>query len=124
MAKQEYTGSPLSGKIENDVYIREWTDFSGQETITFKHPEPTTYVKYAYDWYMTVALEKSDKVQEDRDKITASLLMNYRWAIREGYQHSLDSDLKNKYDQPRNRNTVVGIILYTKQIVKLATHTH
>ena len=69
---------------------------------------------------MTIALEKSDKVKEDRHLLTADLLIEYRWAIREGYNHMLDPNLRNQYDEPRNRNTVQGIKNYIAKIEKLS----
>jgi len=105
---------------ENDVYKRERkVEFTLEETITFKNPELRIYKQYEYDWYMSVALEKSDKVKLDRHLLTSDLLISYRMAIREGYQHALDPNLQSKYDEPRNRNTVQGIKNYIERINKL-----
>lgn len=105
--------------VENDVYKREReTRFTLIETITFKQPQPVVYQKAEYDWYMTVALEKVDKVTKDRHLLTAELILNYRWAIREGYNHQLDSALRKQYDYPRNQNTVKGIQGYIERIKK------
>lgn len=102
---------------ETDVYKRERkVEYTNEETITLKLPEPQVYEKEMYDWYMTVALEKVDKVKEDRHLLTANLIMSYRWAIREGYNHMLDPHLRNHYDQPRNKNTVKGIQSYIDRI--------
>lgn len=104
---------------ENDVYKREReVQFSLKETVTFKQPKVTVYQKAEYDWYMQIALEKSDLVKEDRHLLTYELLLSYRWAIREGYNHQLDPTLKNQYDYPRNRNTVKGIQGYIERIEK------
>lgn len=104
---------------ENDVYKRERkVEFTNEETITFKIPTTRVYEKPAYDWYMTVALEKCDKVTEDRHLLTGELLLDYRWAIREGYNHQLDPALRRDYDYPRNRNTVKGIQGYVDRIKK------
>lgn len=107
---------------ENDVYKRESKDqFTNEETITFKHfskPELEVYQQKDYDWYMSIALEKSDKVKEDRHLLTADLLISYRWAIREGFNHQLDSNLRNNYDEPRNQNTIKGIRGYIAKIQK------
>lgn len=107
---------------ENDVYKRERkVEFTNEETITFKHfsePELEVYQQWEYDWYMSVALEKSDKVKEDRHLLTADLLISYRWAIREGYNHQLDPNLRNRYDEPRNQNTIKGIKGYIAKIQK------
>ncbi|MDR3026034.1 hypothetical protein [Chryseobacterium sp.] len=103
---------------ENEVYKRERkTQFTNEEIITFKIPRIRVYEKADYDWYMTVALEKTDKVTVDRHLLTAELIISYRNAIREGYQHQLDSNLRNTYDFPRNRNTINGIIGYTNKIL-------
>ncbi|MDR6844492.1 hypothetical protein [Flavobacterium granuli] len=102
---------------ENDVYKREREkEFTLKETITLNLPTPVIYQKEEYDWYMTVALEKVDKVTQDRHLLTSELILGYRWAIREGYNHELDSALKNKYDYPRNQNTVKGIQGYIDRI--------
>jgi hypothetical protein len=104
---------------ENDVYKRERkVMFTNEETITFKLPKPYVYEKPEYDWYMAVALEKSDLVTKDRHLLTSDLLIEYRWAIREGYNHGLDSALQRHYDYPRNRNTVKGIQGYINKIKK------
>lgn len=106
---------------ENNAYKREReVQFTNTETITFKIPEEVTYKKEGYDWYMTVALEKSDLVKEDRNLLTSELILSYRWAIREGYNHMLDSALQNQYDRPRNRNTIKGIQGYIDRIKKLS----
>lgn len=107
---------------ENDVYKRERkVEFAKEETITFKtfsKPELEVYQQKDYDWYMVIALEKSDKVKEDRTQLTADLIISYRWAIREGFNHQLDPNLKNRYDEPRNRNTIKGIKSYIDNIKK------
>ncbi|WP_294267729.1 hypothetical protein [uncultured Chryseobacterium sp.] len=102
---------------ENEVYKRERkTQFTLEETITLKLPVPVVYEKPEYDWYMTVALEKVDQVKEDRQLLTAELIFSYRMAIREGYQKGYDPALRNRYDSPRNRNTVKGISGYIEKI--------
>lgn len=107
---------------ENDVYKRERkVEFTNEETITFKlfdKPEFEVYEQREYDWYMSVALEKSDKVKVDRQLLTAELLISYRMAIREGYNHHLDPNLINRYDEPRNQNTINGIKKYITKIDK------
>jgi len=104
---------------ENEVYKREReVEFTNKETITLKQPNEVVYKKAEYDWYMTVALEKVDKVTQDRHLLTAELILGYRWAIREGYNHQLDSALRNQYDYPRNQNTVKGIQGYVDRIKK------
>lgn len=102
---------------ENEVYRREReVEFTNKETITFKQPEARLYEKHESDWYMQIALEKSDMVKEDRHLLTYDLLVSYRWAIREGFNHQLDKTLKNPYSFPRNRNTIKGIEGYIDKI--------
>lgn len=104
---------------ENEVYKREREhEFSKKETITFKIPHEFNYIIADYDWYMCVALEKSDLIKEDRHLLTGELLINYRCAIREGFNHELDPALKKAYDFPRNKNTVQGIQKYIEKIQK------
>ena len=104
---------------DNDVYKREReVEFINKETITLKQPKPVVYEKAEYDWYMAVALEKVDKVTQDRHLLTSELILGYRWAIREGFNHQLDPSLQNQYDYPRNRNTVKGIQGYVDLIKK------
>lgn len=104
---------------DNDVYKRERkVQFTSEETITLKQPKNVIYEQADYDWYMTVALEKVDKVTQDRHLLTSDLILGYRWAIREAFQHQLDTALQNAYDYPRNRNTVKGIQGYVDRIKK------
>ena len=103
-------------KKERDFYIQSWESFGAKESkIQFTY-EPKEFVVADYDWYIIVALEKVDKVTVNREQLTSSLLMAYRWAIREGYNHQLDRNLQNRYDYPRNRNTIEGIKNYIKLI--------
>lgn len=104
---------------ENDVYKRERPDrFGRKEKITFWYPNPKMFIKEEYDWYIIVALEKVDRIKEDRHLITYDLVMKYRWAIREGYNHELDANLNNQYDHPRNQNTIKGVQNYIKRIAR------
>lgn len=106
---------------ENDIYIREREkEFENRELITFRLPSLSGFWEEKYDWYLTVALEKSDKVTVDRNLLTRELLLGYRWAIREGYQHQLDPNLRNEYDYPRNQNTIAGIRGYIEKIKKIS----
>lgn len=108
-----------SFKIEKDFYIRESEDrFTGIETITFNYPTPVKFEKAEYDWYIMVALEKADKVKVDRHLLSSGLLLKYRWAIREGYNHSLDPNLNQRWAHPRNKYTVQGIQGYIDRITK------
>ena len=105
--------------IEKDFYSSSGYDFElKNETITFNYPEKSVFVRSDYDWYLVVALEKADQVKNDRHLLTRELLLSYRWAIREGYNHQLDSALKKRYDFPRNRNTIKGIRGYIERIEK------
>jgi hypothetical protein len=68
------------------------------------------------DWYIAVAVAKLDRIRENRHRITPDLLLRYRSAIREAYNHMLDDAIRNPYDEPRNRNTVEGVEGYIKRI--------
>ncbi|MGN8055661.1 hypothetical protein ACTJKN_05260 [Pedobacter sp. 22163] len=70
------------------------------------------------DWYIAVAVEKLEKIKEDRHLIDSSLIMSYRWAIREGFNHQLDPALKKSYDYPGNRNNIKGVLAYIDRIKK------
>ena len=103
---------------DKDFYSRHWKSFGAKESlIKFKH-EPQEYTAHDYDWYITVAISKANEVKEDRHLLTSKLLLEYRWAIREGFNHMLDPNLKNRYDHPRNRNTIQGIQGYIDLIKK------
>lgn len=106
---------------ETDFYISSWDILKPEDgrKIVFKN-EPHEYIAPDYDWYIIVALEKADKVKEDRHLLTSSLLLQYRNAIREGYQHQLDPNLENKWAYPRNKNTISGIQSYINRIFKKA----
>ncbi len=43
-----------------------------------------------YDWYITRAIEKLDKLKRDRDKLNFSLAIRFRNAIRENFNHTLN----------------------------------
>jgi hypothetical protein len=105
---------------EYDFCIRTFEGFTGKEKITFKHGKDTEiiYEKESYDWYIIVAIEKCDLIKEDRHLITRELVLSYRWAIREGYNHQLDRSLQNAFDRPRNRNTIKGVKGYIELIEK------
>ncbi|MDM1502283.1 hypothetical protein HX071_08700 [Myroides marinus] len=111
----------IEARIENDFYIKEWNRLTGEGKIIFKHPKEQEYQLHSYDWYMIVALEKATQVTQDRSKLTYSLLVKYRNAIREGYNHELDPFLKNRFDYPRNQNTISGIEKYIERIFKKQT---
>jgi len=108
----------MEHKKEKDFYTQVWKSFGSKEsTIHFKY-EPYEFEVADYDWYVIVALEKADKVTIDRHLLTSKLVLQYRTAIREGYNHMLDPNLKNRYDYPRNRNTIQGIKSYIELIQK------
>ena len=106
---------------ETDFYIRTMELITSKVAkVIFKHPTPSEFLQQEYDWYLTVALEKADKVSADRNLLSRELLLGYRWAIREGYQHQLDPNLKHRFDYPNNRNTIKGIQGYIDRIKKLS----
>lgn len=108
-------------RTEKDFYTIQYDSFPCIEgTITFHYPDSTEFTKHEYDWYIIVALAKADKVKTDRHLLTRELILEYRWAIREGYQHGLDPNLKSKFDHRRNQNTIKGIQGYIDRITKLS----
>lgn len=108
----------ITASLEKDFYTKTWDRITGEGVIVFRNPKPMEYKKHSYDWYIVVALEKADKVVKDRHLLTGELLLKYRWAIREGFNHVLDPHLRNPFDHPRNRNTIEGIQSYIKKIEK------
>ncbi|WP_394749502.1 hypothetical protein [Spongiimicrobium salis] len=98
---------------ETDFYkrIQYWNG-----TAKYIFPDGKVYEKYRSDWYFAVAVEKANKVKEDRHLLTYDLIVRYRHAIREGFGHQLDPNLRNEYDHPRNRNTIKGIRGYIDKI--------
>ncbi|STD53057.1 hypothetical protein [Empedobacter falsenii] len=101
---------------ETYFYKRTWNPLNLKEEglLIFKM-DNVEFKVHDYDWYIIVALEKAEKVTSDREQLTSKLLLEYRWAIREGYQHELDKNLKNRFDYPRNKNTIEGIKSYIKK---------
>lgn len=91
--------------------------FTGEETITFLH-DNKTYPKYKQDWYMIVAIEKADKVKTNRHLLTGKLLIAYRHAIREAYNHDLDKSMHQQWAHPSNQNTIAGIQGFIDRINK------
>ncbi|WP_277016482.1 hypothetical protein [Flavobacterium lindanitolerans] len=91
--------------------------FTGEETITFLH-DNTVFKKHDYDWYMTVAIEKADKVKTNRHLLTGKLLIAYRHAIREAYNHDLDKSMHQQWAHPSNQNTIAGIQGFIDRINK------
>lgn len=91
----------------------------GTEPVYFLRNEDGEFIETTYgNWYMAVAIEKLDKIKVDRHLINESLILEYRWAIREGFNHMLDRNLVNFYDHPRNKNTIQGVKSYIKMIEK------
>jgi hypothetical protein len=101
---------------ETDFYTAEWEILQPEKgrLIRFKH-EPREYQAQQYDWYMLVALEKAELVKTDRHLLTSSLLIGYRHAIREAYNHDLEGPMK-QWQHPRNQNSIEGIRSYIKRI--------
>lgn len=91
---------------------------NGTSKYEFKNEkgETKTYEADGWDWYIHVAIEKCKKLKEDRDQLTFELIMAYRSAIREAYQHDLDPAVRCKWDHPRNRNNIKGIKSFIQKI--------
>ncbi|AQW96143.1 hypothetical protein [Elizabethkingia anophelis] len=107
-------------EVDKDFYTRKWNPLEKDSgKVVFKYPIVSEeFPLYDYDWYLIVALEKADKVSTDRHLLTRELLLNYRNAIREGYNHQLDSALDGRFSYPRNKNTIQGIKSYIERIFK------
>ncbi len=101
---------------ETDFYTAEWEILQPQKgrLIKFKH-EAREYQAARHDWYMLVALEKAELVKSDRHLLTSSLLIQYRNAIREAYNHDLEGPMK-QWQHPKNHNSIEGIRSYIRRI--------
>ena len=109
----------LSRTDEKDFYKRHTDNVTTKVyTITFKFPEESEFIQEAHDWYLTAALEKADNVPKDRHLLTRELLLQFRGAIREAYQHQLDFSMKRQYNHPNCRNTIQAIRNYIERIRK------
>lgn len=99
----------LGYEIRNDFCIRKTENrIKGNETISFIL-DNKVYEKHRVDWYMDVAISKADKVKKDRHLLTGKLIIAYRHAIREAYNHNLDKSLYQRWAHPSNKNTIKGI---------------
>lgn len=115
--------------INRSVFIQHDYDFYSTVYYTDNHSEPVFYLKnnstgeferlsYGRS-YMVVALEKLQKLSpEEKAQIDKELVNNFWWAIREGYNHMLDPNLRREYDTPRIKNTLNAVRLYIDKIVK------
>lgn len=101
-----------------DFYARSVDDVSGEKVVIFLNPESEKYIEHDYDWFLMVALEKANKVDdyEERKLLTGDLLKSYQKAIYDGYTHKLDPNLRKKNARPKNRNTIKGIQDYIELI--------
>jgi hypothetical protein len=94
----------------NDKKFGNPTFFIRDESGKFKRYPTDDYPRM--DWYLVVAIEKCDKIKDNRQFINYELIGSYRLAIREGYNHQLDPNLKKEFDYPRNQNTILGVESY------------
>lgn len=110
------------------VFIQHDFDFYSTVYYSDNHAEPVFYLKnnssgeferlsYGRS-YMAVALEKLQKLPpEERAQIDKELVNNFWWAIREGFNHMLDPNLRREYDTPRIKNTIKAVRSYIDRIV-------
>lgn len=114
--------------INRSVFIQHDYDFYSTVYYADNHSEPVFYLKnnstgeferlsYGRS-YMVVALEKLQKLSpEEKARIDKELVNNFWWAIREGFNHMLDPNLKREYDTPRIQNTLKAVKSYIDKIV-------
>lgn len=95
-------------------------DPSDEPVFYLKNPTSREFEVLTYSrWYMTIAFEKLRKLdRSEQSQITKELVYSFRWAIREGYNHQLDPNLRNPYDTPRIRNTIKAVKAYIERIDK------
>ena len=129
MKEQSNNRRKLCYDPDRKVFIQHDYDFYSTVYYTDNHSEPVFYLKnnstgeferlsYGRS-YMVVALGKLHKLSpEEKAQIDKDLVNNFWWAIREGYNHMLDPNLKREYDTPRIKNTINAVRLYIDKIVK------
>lgn len=102
-----------------DFYSVVYYDLSSHEPVFFLRDQASgTFKRLPYGrWYMSTALEKLQKIPaNEKHLITEELVNGFWYAIREGYNHMLDPNLRNEYDTPRIRNSIKAVQAYIKRI--------
>lgn len=104
-----------------DFYSVVYYSFLSREPVFFlKDPQSGLFKKLQYGrWYMCTALEKLQKIPaNEKHLITEALVNGFWYAIREGYNHMLDPNLRNEYDTPRIQNNIKAVQSYIKRIAE------
>lgn len=93
---------------------------SNEPVFFLKDPASSKFNRLNYGrWYMVTALEKLQKISaNEKHLITEELVNGFWYAIREGYNHQLDSNLKREYDTPRIQNNIKAIKAYIDRIAQ------
>ena len=81
--------------------------------VCFVKDEKGNFVEREFGWYLDIAIQKLDAIQEDRHLITLSLIMQYAGAIRQAYQRDI---IKSSYGKPRNKNTIRAVKAYIEKM--------
>lgn len=111
----------------SEVFIQHDFDFysvcyykekSNEPVFFLKDPETNGFNRLINGyWYMVTALEKLRKIPvHERPLITKELVNRFWYAIREGYNHRLDPNLRRQYDTPRIQNNIKAVQAYIKRI--------
>lgn len=98
------------------VYYKE--DNPDEPVFFLKNQQTGVFERLHYTyWYMITVFEKLRKFPpEEIQQVDQKLVYDFWWAVREGYNHRLDPNLKQSYDCPRIRNTVKAVRAYVKRI--------
>lgn len=104
------------------VYYKE--DKTDEPIFFLKNQQTGEFERLPYThWYMVTAFEKLRKLPPDEIRLIDKTLVNDFWyAIREGYNHMLDPALRSPYDCPRIRNTLNAVRAYIKRIAEKSNH--
>lgn len=112
-------GSSLFIQHDFDFYsVCYYKEKSNEPVFFLKNPTSGKFNRLQYGrWYMVTALEKLQKISENEKHLITEELVNGLWyAIREGYNHQLDPNLKREYDTPRIQNNIKAIKAYIDRI--------
>lgn len=112
-----------------EVFIQHDFDFysvcyykgkSNEPVFFLKDQESGKFKQLQYGrWYMGAALGKLKKISANEKHLIDEELVNGFWyAIREGYNHQLDPNLKREYDTPRIQNTIKAVKAYIDRIAQ------
>lgn len=102
-----------------DFYSVSWYKEESHLPVFFlKNPDTGEFKQLSYGrWYMVVVMEKLQKIPANEwHLITEDIVNGFWYAIREGYNHMLDPNLKREYDTPRIKNSIGAVKSYMKRI--------